>query len=128
MLGLRDPDVTVTGFDRPNLYFDVIKLETRNKVFWVAKYVAEHADESGIVYCATRKETEALAASLNHAVAELRATDGADPGQAGPIAVAYHGGMSPDVRERAQRDFVTDRVPVVVATNECALRDPPQHA
>lgn len=117
MLGLRDPDVTVTGFDRPNLYFDVIKLETRHKAFWVAKYVAEHADESGIVYCATRKETEALAASLNHAVAELRAADGADPGQAGPIAVAYHGGMSPDVRERAQRDFVTDRVPVVVATN-----------
>ena len=117
MLGLRDPDVTVTGFDRPNLYFDVIKLETKHKAFWVAKYVAEHADESGIVYCATRKETEALAASLNHAVAELRAADGADPGQAGPIAVAYHGGMSPDVRERAQRDFVTDRVPVVVATN-----------
>lgn len=117
MLGLRDPDVTVTGFDRPNLYFDVIKLETRHKTSWVAKYVAEHADESGIVYCATRKETEALAASLNHAVAELRAVDGADPGQADPIAVAYHGGMSPDVRERAQRDFVTDRVPVVVATN-----------
>lgn len=117
MLGLRDPDVTVTGFDRPNLYFDVIKLETRHKTSWVAKYVAEHADESGIVYCATRKETEALAASLNHAVAELRAADGADPGQADPIAVAYHGGMSPDVRERAQRDFVTDRVPVVVATN-----------
>lgn len=117
MLGLCDPDVTVTGFDRPNLYFDVIKLETRHKTSWVAKYVAEHADESGIVYCATRKETEALAASLNHAVAELRAADGADPGQAGPIAVAYHGGMSPDVRERAQRDFVTDRVPVVVATN-----------
>ena len=117
MLGLHDPDVTVTGFDRPNLYFDVIKLETRYKAAWVAKYVADHADESGIVYCATRKETETLAASLNHAVAELRSANGADPGRMGPVAVAYHGGMSPDVREKAQRDFVTDRVPVVVATN-----------
>lgn len=117
LLGLRNPAVTVTGFDRPNLYFDVVKLETKYKAAWVARYVADHPDESGIVYCATRKETEALAESLNSAVAELRAAGGADVSDIGTIAVAYHGGMSADAREKAQRDFVTDRVPVVVATN-----------
>ena len=102
LLGLRDPAVTVTGFDRPNLYFDVVKLETKYKAAWVARYVADHPDESGIVYCATRKTTEALTDTLN---------------QMGHPAVAYHGGMSPDAREAAQRDFITDKVPVVVATN-----------
>ena len=101
LLGLRNPAVTVTGFDRPNLYFDVVKLETKYKAAWVARYVADHPDESGIVYCATRKTTEALADTLN---------------QMGHPAVAYHGGMSPDAREVAQRDFITDKVPVVVAT------------
>lgn len=102
LLGLRNPAVTVTGFDRSNLYFDVVKLETKYKAAWVARYVADHTDESGIVYCATRKTTEALADTLN---------------QMGHPAVAYHGGMSPDAREVAQRDFITDKVPVVVATN-----------
>ena len=102
LLGLRNPAVTVTGFDRPNLYFDVVKLETKYRAAWVARYVADHPDESGIVYCATRKTTEALADTLN---------------QMGHPAVAYHGGMSPDAREVAQRDFITDKVPVVVATN-----------
>ena len=102
LLGLRNPAVTVTGFDRPNLYFDVVKLETKYKAAWVARYVADHPDESGIVYCATRKTTEALADTLN---------------QMGHPAVAYHGGMSPDAREVAQCDFITDKVPVVVATN-----------
>ena len=102
LLGLRNPAVTVTGFDRPNLYFDVVKLETKYKAAWVARYVADHPDESGIVYCATRKTTEALTDTLN---------------QMGHPAVAYHGGMSPGAREAAQRDFTTDKVPVVVATN-----------
>lgn len=102
LLGLRNPAVTVTGFDRPNLYFDVVKLETKYKAAWVANYVAAHPDESGIIYCATRKTTEALAATLN---------------QMGHAAVAYHGGMSSDAREAAQHDFITDKVPVVVATN-----------
>ena len=102
LLGLRNPAVTVTGFDRPNLYFDVVKLETKYKAAWVARYGADHPDESGIVYCATRKTTEALTDTLN---------------QMGHPAVAYHGGMSPDAREAAQRDFITDKVPVVVATN-----------
>ena len=117
ILGLHTPSITVTGFDRPNLYFDVISMTRKDKASWVASYIASHPDESGIVYCATRKETEALAESLNSAVAELRAAGGADVSDIGTIAVAYHGGMSADAREKAQRDFVTDRVPVVVATN-----------
>lgn len=117
ILGLHTPSITVTGFDRPNLYFDVISMPRKDKASWVASYIASHPDESGIVYCATRKETEALAESLNSAVAELRASGGADVSDIGTIAVAYHGGMSADAREKAQRDFVTDRVPVVVATN-----------
>ena len=117
ILGLHTPSITVTGFDRPNLYFDVISMPRKDKASWVASYIASHPDESGIVYCDTRKETEALAESLNSAVAELRAAGGADVSDIGTIAVAYHGGMSADAREKAQRDFVTDRVPVVVATN-----------
>lgn len=117
ILGLHTPSITVTGFDRPNLYFDVISMPRKDKASWVASYIASHPDESGIVYCTTRKETEALAESLNSAVAELRAAGGADVSDIGTIAVAYHGGMSADAREKAQRDFVTDRVPVVVATN-----------
>ena len=121
ILGLNAPQVTVTGFDRENLYFDVLKIETKYKAAWVARYVAEHPDESGIVYCATRKETEALAAALNHTVPALRGAAGGSAADSvmrdGPIAVAYHGGMPADVRNQAQRDFVTDAVPVVVATN-----------
>ena len=128
ILRLNNPVITVTGFDRPNLYFDVIKMETKRKASWVAHYVADHPNESGIVYCATRKETEALAATLNQTVPQLRGAvgvgsangDAAVNGSAGgatAVAVAYHGGMAPDARQNAQRDFVTDRVPVVVATN-----------
>ena len=121
ILGLNAPQITVTGFDRENLYFDVLKIETKYKAAWVARYVAEHPDESGIVYCATRKETEALAAALNHTVPALRGAAGGSAADSvmrdGPAAVAYHGGMPADVRNQAQRDFVTDAVPVVVATN-----------
>ncbi|WP_288239878.1 RecQ family ATP-dependent DNA helicase [uncultured Bifidobacterium sp.] len=157
LLGLRDPLVTVTGFDRPNLYFDVIRMENKHKASWVAQYIAAHPQDSGIVYCSTRKETEALAETINQIVPQLRAAAGTafepaagagvfgagdgrrvvvdtaeNGGAAGPsaagaetfggdggasIAVAYHGGMLADRRGRAQRDFVTDRVPVVVATN-----------
>ncbi|MBM6730208.1 DNA helicase RecQ [Bifidobacterium pullorum subsp. saeculare] len=117
LLGLRDPLVTVTGFDRPNLYFDVIRLENKHKAAWVAQYIAAHPQDSGIVYCSTRKETEALAETINRTVPQLRAAAGGDGAESGPIAVAYHGGMLADRRGRAQRDFVTDRVPVVVATN-----------
>ncbi|WEV59605.1 RecQ family ATP-dependent DNA helicase [Bifidobacterium sp. ESL0728] len=102
LLRLKTPKVTVTGFDRPNLYFDIINMPTKRKNMWITEYAAKHADESGIVYCATRKETEALADELN---------------RHGIGAAAYHGGMSAEARDKAQRDFVTDQVPVVVATN-----------
>ena len=117
ILGLADPAITVTGFDRPNLYFDVINMPRKDKASWVASYIAAHPDESGIVYCATRKETEALAESINIAVRERRAAAEGGIVPEGTVAVAYHGGMSAETREQAQRDFVTDRVPVVVATN-----------
>ncbi|WEV68020.1 DNA helicase RecQ [Bifidobacterium sp. ESL0769] len=102
LLRLKNPKVTVTGFDRPNLYFDIINMPTKRKNVWITDYAAKHSDESGIVYCATRKETEALADELN---------------RHGIGAAAYHGGMSAEARDKAQRDFVTDQVPVVVATN-----------
>lgn len=102
MLGLNDPYVAVTGFDRPNLFFDVIKLETKDKNRWVARYALKHQEDSGIVYCATRKETEALADDLT---------------KVGVSAASYHAGMDAQAREQAQRDFVNDKVQVVVATN-----------
>lgn len=102
LLGLKTPEITVTGFDRANLYFDIINMPTKRKNAWICEYAAKHSDESGVVYCATRKETETLADELN---------------RRGLRAVAYHGGMSADARDGAQRDFVTDRVPLVVATN-----------
>lgn len=102
LLGLDSPEITVTGFDRTNLYFDIINMPTKLKNAWISEYVAKHPDDSGVVYCATRKETEALVDQLN---------------RRGLHAVAYHGGMSAEARDRAQRDFVTDRVPLVVATN-----------
>ncbi|KFI59478.1 ATP-dependent DNA helicase RecQ [Bifidobacterium cuniculi] len=118
LLGLRDPLVLVTGFDRENLYFDMLELANRDKANWIARAVAARPGESGIIYCSTRKVTEELAATLNVLVPQLaRAAgrDGFDPGM--PVAVAYHGGMPAAQREQAQRDFVTDRVPLVVATN-----------
>ncbi|MCT6900861.1 MAG: HRDC domain-containing protein, partial [Bifidobacterium sp.] len=69
---------------------------------WVVRYALKHGDDSGIVYCATRKETEALADDLT---------------KAGVSAVSYHAGMDTQDREQAQRDFVNDKVQVVVATN-----------
>ncbi|MCI1225639.1 RecQ family ATP-dependent DNA helicase [Bifidobacterium sp.] len=102
LLNLRHPQVTVTGFDRPNLFFDILRMPTNAKNVWIANYVIDHADESGIVYCATRKETEALASVL---------------AERGVPAVAYHGGMSAQNRNDAQRAFVTDSALVVVATN-----------
>ncbi|MBT1177557.1 DNA helicase RecQ [Bifidobacterium callimiconis] len=102
LVGLRDPQISVTGFDRTNLYFDVIKAVPTVKRQWIERYVTARPDESGIIYCATRKETESLAA-------DLRAH--------GAKAVCYHAGMPPEERHAAQRAFVNDEAPVVVATN-----------
>lgn len=102
MLRLRDPYLVVTCFDRPNLFFDVVKLETRDKNRWVCKYIQDHKSESGIVYCAMRKETEELCEMLN---------------RHGITACNYHGGLAPLQRDKAQDQFVNDDVQVVVATN-----------
>ncbi|TPF96232.1 ATP-dependent DNA helicase RecQ [Bifidobacterium sp. UTCIF-39] len=102
LVGLRDPQISVTGFDRTNLYFDVIKAVPTVKQQWIERYVTARPDESGIIYCATRKETEKLAADLcAHGVR----------------AVCYHAGLPPEERHAAQRAFVNDEAPVVVATN-----------
>ncbi|WP_231129307.1 RecQ family ATP-dependent DNA helicase [Bifidobacterium choloepi] len=114
LLGLDDLSVTVTGFDRPNLYFDVQRLARKDKTDWIVDYVASHPDESGIVYCATRKEVEQLADDLS---ALVPARLGRCPDDDHPVALGYHGGMAADTREHAQRMFVNDDVPVIVATN-----------
>lgn len=102
LVGLRNPQVSVTGFDRTNLYFDVIRANKAAKRQWIERYVAQHEQDAGIIYCATRKETAALAEDLN---------------DQGIPAACYHAGLDPETRAKAQRDFVNDEVRVVVATN-----------
>lgn len=100
VLGLRSPQVLVTGFDRKNLYFAV---ETpRRKDDYVLGYVNEHDAESGIVYCATRKNVEKLCDRL---LAE------------GVAVTKYHAGLSGEERRKNQEDFIYDKSPVMVATN-----------
>ena len=100
VLGLKDPAVLVTGFDRKNLYFAVEN--TRKKDAYVQTYIREHPKESGIIYCATRKNVDKLWQNL----AEM-----------GIDAARYHAGMSNEERRQAQEDFIYDRLPVMVATN-----------
>lgn len=102
LLGLHDPFCVVTGFDRPNLYFGVERVEARGKIARVVSYALEHATDSGIVYCSTRKEVEHVQAALV---------------EAGVKATRYHAGLSSDERERNQRAFIADDDPVMVATN-----------
>ena len=100
LLALRDPVRVTTGFDRANLFFDVV--EPKDKTAFVVDYVKRHEGQSGIVYCATRKSVEAVCQSL---VAR------------GLPATRYHAGLSDEERRRNQDDFVYDRAPVMVATN-----------
>ncbi len=103
ILGLRDPAVVVTGFDRPNLYYRVESIRTaKGKEEFLADYIEKHPDESGIIYCATRKNVDA--------VYELLLNKGV------PIA-RYHAGMNSEERKVSQDDFIYDRLPVIVATN-----------
>ena len=102
LLGLRDPHRVVTGFDRANLYFGVERLEAKRKIARIAAYALEHAAESGIVYCSTRKDVESVQEAL---VA------------AGVKATRYHAGLSAAERGRNQRSFIVDDEPVMVATN-----------
>ena len=100
ILKLQDPKIVVTGFDRENLYFDV---ETQKKKDdYVLDYVREHPSESGIIYCATRKNVDKIFDML----------------KSSSIAVSrYHAGMSSEDRKNSQDDFIYDRTPVIVATN-----------
>ena len=100
-LGLRDPDIIVRGFDRPNLELDVARFhEARHKDEALLEAVAE-ADRPGIVYAATRKRTEALAAALR---------------DRGVEAVAYHAGLKAAAREAVQERFMASDADVIVAT------------
>ena len=100
VLGLDHPKVLVTGFDRKNLYFSV---ETpRKKDIWVMDYVKAHERESGIIYCATRKNADTLYEQLN---------------QSGIPVTQYHAGLGKEARRCNQEDFINDRKPVMVATN-----------
>lgn len=103
ILGLRNPAVVVTGFDRPNLYYRVESIRTaKGKEEFLADYIEKHPDESGIIYCATRKNVDA--------VYELLLNKGV------PIA-RYHAGMNSEERKVSQDDFIYDRLSVIVATN-----------
>lgn len=100
VLGLHSPQVLVTGFDRRNLYFAV---ETpRRKDDYVLGYINEHDAESGIIYCATRKNVEKV---YDRLFAE------------GVAVTKYHAGLSGEERKRNQEDFIYDKSPVMVATN-----------
>lgn len=99
-LGLKDPYTQVTGFDRENLYFQVEK--PKNKDQYIFDYLHENPGDSGIIYCATRKNVDNLYEMLK------------DRG----ISVAkYHAGMSAAERKKMQDDFVFDYTGIVVATN-----------
>ena len=106
MLGLRAPETVVTGFDRTNLYFGVEELGEKAKLTRIRDYVLEHAQESGIVYCSTRKATDELAAELGRAL-----------GPHGVRVGRYHAGMGVEERRRAQDAFICDDMSVIVATN-----------
>lgn len=100
VLGLLHPRVLVTGFDRKNLYFAVEA--PRKKDHYVLDYVRKHESESGIIYCATRKNVDSLYEKL---IAE------------GISVAKYHAGLSNEQRRQSQEDFIYDKSPLMVATN-----------
>lgn len=99
-LGLQDPFVLVNGFDRENLFFQVEKPKSKEQ--YILDYVASHESESGIIYCATRKNVDNLYNLLE---------------SKGFSVAKYHAGMSAEERKRMQDDFVFDFTSIVVATN-----------
>jgi len=100
MLGLRDPQVVATGYDRPNLFYQVC--HPQNKFAQLLSFMRRHEEDSGIVYCLTRKTVEEVCERLR--------------GQ-GFSASRYHAGLSPEERRRNQEKFQSDDVRVMVATN-----------
>ena len=100
MLGLRRPTVVTTGFDRPNLYFGVLRPKDKDEK--LLELLREREQRSGIVYCSTRKGVEEVCDLLN---------------SRGIAATRYHAGLEDAERVRNQEDFVYDRKQVMVATN-----------
>lgn len=100
VLGLKNAKLSVTGFDRENLYFEV--KETKKKDEELLKYMEEYKNESGIIYCATRKNVES--------VSELLENQGISPAK-------YHAGLSNGERKANQDAFIYDEKHVIVATN-----------
>ncbi|MDD4843497.1 MAG: DNA helicase RecQ [Anaerotignum sp.] len=103
ILQLKDPKLVVTGFDRKNLFFKVVQAQRkRTKNPEILAYVKNHGEECGIIYCATRKNVEAVWEMLQ---------------QAGVLVGKYHAGMGMEERKRNQEDFIYDNITVMVATN-----------
>ena len=100
LLGLNHANVYVTGFDRPNLSFAVIR--TPKRMDYVVHYVRQHANENGIIYCATRKDVDRVYENLT---------------RAGIKVGHYHGGLSDEVRREMQNAYADDKLQVMVATN-----------
>ncbi|WP_370815721.1 DNA helicase RecQ [Veillonella sp.] len=100
LLGLDNANVYVTGFDRPNLSFSIIR--TPKRMDYVVHYVRQHANENGIIYCATRKDVDRVYENLT---------------RAGIKVGHYHGGLSDEVRREMQNAYADDKLQVMVATN-----------
>lgn len=100
ILNLQEPKVTVTGFDRKNLYYSVESV--RKKEDFVIDYIEKHSEDSGIIYCATRKNVDNLVETLL---------------KRGVTVTRYHAGMDNESRKKNQDDFIYDRSLVIVATN-----------
>ena len=100
LLGLDKANVYVTGFDRPNLSFSVIR--TPKRMDYVVHYVRQHVNENGIIYCATRKDVDRVYENLT---------------RAGIKVGHYHGGLSDEVRREMQNAYADDKLQVMVATN-----------
>ena len=100
LLGLDKANVYVTGFDRSNLSFSVIR--TPKRMDYVVHYVRQHANENGIIYCATRKDVDRVYENLT---------------RAGIKVGHYHGGLSDEVRREMQNAYADDKLQVMVATN-----------
>ena len=100
LLGLDKANVYVTGFDRPNLSFSVIR--TPKRMDYVVHYVRQHVNENGIIYCATRKDVDRVYENLT---------------RAGIKVGHYHGGLNDEVRREMQNAYADDKLQVMVATN-----------
>ena len=100
ILKLQDPFVTATGFDRENLFFSV--QTPKDKYGYVCEYVTEHREESGIIYCISRKLVEEVCGKLI---------------KEGFSVTRYHAGLSDEERRNNQDDFIYDRCRIMVATN-----------